>query len=214
MSAEFWRYELTALGPLCIGERVKKGTHRPCLTKAIPFSSIVGALRPLLGFDYDQELVAAGYLTGYESKELMVYAPGDVALGGVKLPLTAELLWGARGLFFVDTSDTAVRQALANLKPDPEITIGAMKSAGFGRCRISKVGEERPEEPVRGSLLSRVPLKYADRFGIKGIQSIHKARYGYLFKPANETTGVYLQSLYEGSDVDGYSFLVKEGDAT
>lgn len=80
MSAEFWQYELIAREPLCIGERIKKGTFRPCLTRAIPFSAIVGALRPVLGLGYDKELIAAGYITGYERIEYLVIAPNDSAL--------------------------------------------------------------------------------------------------------------------------------------
>ncbi|MEW6006743.1 MAG: hypothetical protein AB1595_01110 [bacterium] len=43
MNNRFYEYAFSS-EMLCIGERMKKGTFRPCV-KTIPFSTIVGALK-------------------------------------------------------------------------------------------------------------------------------------------------------------------------
>lgn len=216
MNAEFWEYELLTRWdghdePLCLGERIKKGTFRPCHRQAIPFSSIVGALRSRLGMGLGTEIIAAGYLTGYESEQYSVIAPSDVALGTVKppAPISVQFLRGAKGRVFVDVSDSHIRSALEAESPEFEITLGAMKSTGFGRCLLRRSENAVPMEPVKGKLLTRIPEKLKDRFGI---EDVFKPVYGYLFEPSDVETGKYVKALCEDSEVRGCRFLVKGSD--
>ena len=231
MSMEFWQYKLDTCWEdergyhdelLCIGERIKKGTFRPCLEEAIPFSSAVGALREALGLPYSVELYAVGYISNPKCSppgvEYIVLAPSDVATGGVKspAPLTVQALRGVKGRVFIEISSDEVRKALEEAKPSFLITMGAMKSAGFGRCRLTRVTEDLPLIVTEGRLRTRIPEKHQKHFGIT--DKISKPRYGYLFDTSDEAkrieaTGKYVKSLCEGSIVEGYSFLLGGGDA-
>jgi len=216
MSAVFWEYELlTRWGdhdePLCLGERIKKGTFRPCHKQAIPFSSIVGALRSHLGKDLTTDIFATGYLTGYDSVEYFVMAPTDAALRTVKppAPISVQFLRGARGRVFIDVTDSQMQSALEAESPEFEITLGAMKSTGFGRCLLRRSPNAVSTEPVAGKLLTRIPEKLSERFGIT---EVVKPVYGYLFEPSDLETGKYVRALCEDSEVRGYGFLVKGSD--
>lgn len=217
MKPEFWQYELLtrwrdASGshdePFCIGERIKKGTFRPCLTEAIPCSSIVGALRARLGIGYDRELIAVGYIDRFDRTDYAVTAPSDVALGTVKAPapITVQFLTGVVGRVFVDVSDEAVRDDLEREGREFEISIGALKSTGYGRCLLRRLPDAVHVDMIEGKLRSRIPEKLKDRFGIA---EVTKPIYGYLFEPIDSVTGSYVRALYEGSFVQGYRFLVE-----
>jgi hypothetical protein len=225
MSTEFWQYKLETCWEdehgyhdemLCIGERIKKGTFRPCLREAVPFSSAVGAVREALGLLYSVDLFAAGYISNPKCSppgvEYVTLAPSDAATGGVKppAPLTIEALRGVEGLLFIEISSDEVRKALEEAGQSFLITMGAMKSTGFGRCRLTRVYEDIPMEVVKGRLRTRVPEKHEKRFGI---DVVHKHKYGFLFERLNDKTGIYVKSLFEGSIVEGYSFLLGGGDA-
>jgi len=87
-----------------------------------------------------------------------------------------------------------------------ELTMGAMKSQGFGHCRFRRVGPAAIE-PVRGRLRTRLPL---ERQGDFEIQKVIAPVYGYLFEPTSPVTGEYVLSLFEGSRVVGPKCLVEE----
>lgn len=94
---------------LCIGERVKKGTFKPCIT-TIPCSTISEALNAhleredifALGF-FDDE-----YLSEIDKKKkrgFMVTSPKDSVLLVSKFPLTTEYLIEAKGKVFIKAVD-------------------------------------------------------------------------------------------------------------
>ncbi len=232
MSTEFWQYRLDTCWKdergyhdelLCIGERIKKGTFRPCLEEAIPFSSAVGALREALGLPYSVDLYAAGHICNPKCSppgvEYITLAPSDVATGGVKppAPLTVKALRGVKGRIFVEISSDEVRKALEKIGSPFEITMGAMKSTGFGRCRLTRVFEDVPLVVEPGRLRTRIPERHKEHFGIT--DNVSKPIYGYLFDTSDEAkrndgTGTYVKSLFEGSIIEGYSFLLGGEDAS
>jgi len=61
-------------------------------------------------------------------------------------------------------------------------------------------------EGVKGILNTRIPIKYKDKFLI---EERDKSVYGYLFEPTSETSGIYIKSLFEGSEVVGPKFLLR-----
>lgn len=86
------------------------------------------------------------------------------------------------------------------------IRMGAFKSKGFGNCKLRYV--RTVEKPVikAGRLQTRIPVKHLSLFGISEIKPV----YGYLFEPETPVSGKYVKSLYEGSLVKGYDFLIEE----
>ena len=193
----FWEYELQAK-TLCFGERMKGGLYRPCDTRTIRYSAVTGALRGLFG---GADLHAAGYFVqkdGHNRVEYLTYSPRDDVTGVSILPLTVQFLSDALGCVIVKTEQP--------LSETFEVTMGAMKSHGFGRCRFRRVG---PAEmaPIHGLLRTRLPL---DRQSDFGIQKVMAPVYGYLFEPTSPVTGMYVLSLFEGSWVYGPQCLVEE----
>lgn len=193
---EFWEYRLTSPA-LCLGERVKAGLFRPCDTRTIRYSAITGALRQLL----DGKIHATGYFVPIGSPRhvhLWMYGPRDRAEGVSKLPLTIEYLANVEGRVYLLPGEVQPPGWL-------EFSLGALKSQGFGRCRMELLGAvDSPE--VTGQLLTRIPEDTARVFGVAAQQP----RYGYLFRPTSATTGVYIRSLFEDSRVRGPACLVKE----
>lgn len=194
----FWEYELRA-GTLCLGERMKGGLFRPCSTRAIRYSSVTGALREYFGWS---DLHAAGHFVkkaGHNSVEYLTYAPGDDIIRVSKLPLTVQFLTNAFGYVIIKTSKDALPEAF-------EVSMGAMKSQGFGRCRFEHKGPAEMRV-VRGRLLTRLPVHSAAEFEI---QEVVAPVYGYLFQPTSPFSGEYVLSLFEGSEVYGPKCLVEE----
>jgi len=196
----FWEYELRA-ETLCLGERMKGGLFRPCDTRTIRYSSITGALRQHFGL---ADLHAAGYFVdkaGHNRVEYLTYSPRDDLVGVSKLPLTIQ--------FLADVLGRVVVKASADSLPEEfELTMGAMKSEGFGRCRFRRQGFA-DMETIRGRLLTRIPVDKAQEFQVRVVSPI----YGYLFAPTSLASGEYVRSLFEGSEVYGPRCLVKEETA-
>jgi len=184
---------------LCMGERIKGGLFRPC-AKTIRYSQISGALRKKFGA---KEIHAAGYLVegnGYNKIDYLIYSPRDKARAVSKVPLQVEFLTNVYGKVYALENDYT-----ANLPQKFEILMGALISKGFGLCRLNKhktieVGSAKP-----GLLRTRIPLDKQETFGIKNIL---KPVYGYLFEPTSPTSGIYVLSLFEGSEVVAPEFLV------
>lgn len=202
-------YELTA-DILCIGERVKKGTFKPCI-KTIPFSSITGALKDRLNIT---EIYAVGklepdYLANIDQfRQIHIYSPRYVFEDVAKVPLKIEFLTDVRAKVYVLLEDgEAEKFVMDKNNRDFDITMGAFKSKGFGRCRLRF--SRLLENPVvkTGKLLSRIPEKCAAHFGIRDVK---KPVYGYLFEPVTKITGKYVRSLFEGSIVEGNDFVIEE----
>jgi hypothetical protein len=190
-----WEYSLTAPS-LCLGERLKAGLFRPCDTRTIRYSAITGALRQLL----PGEVHAAGYILQEPSPTACywVYGPRDRGVGVSKLPITVQFLANVEGRVYLVANNTEPPRWL-------EFSLGALKSYGFGRCRMELLAQVEPPI-VRGRLLTRLPEDVAPLFSVASIQP----RYGYLFRPTSSTDGIYVRSLFEDSLVEGPSSLVKE----
>lgn len=197
---EFVEYHLTSES-LYLGERAKGGIFKPCL-KTIPFSQISGALNAKFG---PGDFKAVGYLSGdirYNNTEYMTYAPKDRISGTSKLPLQVEILTNVSAkVFLLKNKDSEA------LPDEFEITIGGLKSKGFGACRLKKMGVIDANKVSKGILNVRIPVDEKDFFNIK---NIIKPVYGYLFKKMPDTlTGNYILSLFEGSEVVAPTFLLR-----
>ena len=203
--AAFWEYRLTA-NILCIGERFKKGLVRPCV-KTIPYSTITGALRQeVLGRRSWEDCGHAVGCIGKCEEVTLVGGPRDTVTGVSKLPLMVQALTKVEGrVYIVYDEDTK------DLPPEMEFSMGALKSKGFGRVRLARVGGKPVESGALqiGYLNTRLPddEELLQRFGI---QDVKKPVYGYLFKPTSDTDGVWVKSLFEGSVVIGPGLLVGE----
>ncbi|HEC88520.1 MAG TPA: hypothetical protein ENI52_04295 [Thermoplasmata archaeon] len=186
---------------LCMGERIKKGTFRPTI-RTIPYSQITGALKSLFG---GKEIHAVGHLVKdkkYNKVDYLTYSPRDRGLEISKLPLTIEFLTDVLGYVYVLENDF-VRE----FPEEFEIWMGAMKSRGFGLCTLKKSREITDLAIKPGILNTRIPEEHLSQFGIR---KIIKPVYGYLFRPTSDNTGVYLRSLFDGSEIAGPEFLLEK----
>ncbi len=192
---KFYEYKLSSRA-LCLGERLKAGLFRPSDTRTIRYSAITGALRQFL----PGEVHAAGYFLREPEVKYWVYGPRDRGTGVSKLPITVLYLANADGRVYLLADGLSPPERL-------EFSLGALKSHGLGRCRMDRIGVvESPS--ARGRLLTRLPEEVAPLFGVTAVQP----RYGYLFRPASPTHGVYIRSLFEDSLVEGPACLVQEAE--
>lgn len=210
---KFIEYTLTS-DMLCMGERIKKAQFRPAVI-TIPYSQITGALQACYGNgEYGnkaKDIHAVGYFPFKNEQEfrkkhirILTHSPRDRAINTSILPLYVEYLVNVEGRVFIKETDD-IKDVLESDKPF-SIYMGALKSKGFGRCVLRRIGNIDELGIMRGTLNTRIPEELKDIFVIK---KIIKPRYGYLFKPTSETSGVYVLSLFEGSEVVGPRFLLK-----
>ena len=205
---------------LYLGERVKKGTFKPSISPRgkrykqgdiltrilpVPYSTITGALRSLLG--EESEIHAIGKMTKY-NVEYMSIAPYDSALIAAKLPITVEYLADVEGEVYVKKTDN-----LPSLQTvEPGFVMGGMKSKGFGACEVVSIKEYEPKViEEEGLFLSRIYYddEIMGHFGIRQ-EDIIKKYWGYLFRKTSEFDGYYQKSLFEHSIIrKGYDFLVE-----
>jgi len=184
---------------LCMGERIKGGLFRPC-SRTIRYSQISGALRRKFS---TKEIHAAGYLldsNGYNKTDYLIYSPRERVKGISKVPLEIEFLVNVRGKVFIQENDFA-----SAFPQQFEILMGALISKGFGSCKLNRVRVVETEPPRRGVLRTRIPL---DKIEVFNIRRIIRPVYGYLFEPTSPTSGKYVLSLFEGSEVVAPEFLV------
>jgi len=204
----YLEYELTS-DILCLGERVKKGIFKPCI-RTIPFSSITGALRETFN---NQNIFAVGKLDEIYLKEIdkfrqiHVYSPRYRCEDVAKVPLQIEYLTNVQGRVYISLQHEDIEGFRKEVEKCNEISLGAFKSKGFGRCRLSYVQTINSPAIKTGILQSRIPEKHLPVFGISEVK---KPIYGYLFEPDSPISGKYIKSLFEGSLVKGYDFLIKE----
>jgi hypothetical protein len=189
---------------LCMGERVKGGLFRPC-AKTIRYSQISGALRKKFG---ENEIHAAGYLVeenGYNKVDYFIYSPRDRARAISKVPLQIEFLTNVQGKVYVLEDEFTAK----NLPDKFGILMGALISKGFGSCTLikRKFAEDKPL--ALGTLRTRIPINKLDIFGIEE-SNIKRPVYGYLFEPTSLTSGMYVLSLFEGSEMVAPRFLILE----
>lgn len=205
---------------LYLGERIKKGTFKPAIsprgrrykqrnilsdTLPVPYSTITGALRALLGEKDD--IHAIGKMTEFQVEYLSI-APYDNALNAAKLPITIEYLSDVIGEIYVKKTD--------NLPPlqflEAGFVMGGMKSKGFGTCKVKSITEYEPTIiKQEGRFLSRIYYdnEIMEHFGIRN-ENITKVYWGYLFRKTSEFNGYYQKSIFEQSTIkNSYDFLVE-----
>jgi len=201
----FLHFELKTKA-LAIGERIKGGTFRPCI-ETIPTSTLKGSFRDHFGLE---DVLAIGFFReDTYQKDIFSYAPFDAFLGTAKLPISLEYLKPAYDTKAVEADIYVVKNEAVKLlvKDAPtEISLGALKSKGFGRCELRYIGEIKPNLKV-GYMKGRL-LK--DECNVFGITKVIKPCYGYLFYPTSEVSGVYKRALFEGSIIEGPEILIKE----
>lgn len=201
MANSFWQYDLINLGePLCLGERVNKGTYRGTLDTCIPYSQISGALAA----KFNQPYHAVGILHRSEM-ERFSFALQDVARGVAKLTLDVAAISKVKASVYVWSDPSAQDE----LPVQFVVRLGALRSKGFGLCRLSnkRAVAESDQVNVMGELRTRIPEKELGHFAIEPQAPL----YGYLFEPnANRLSGRYVRALVEASIVRGPKFLVRE----
>jgi len=191
---EYLEYSLKS-DALILGERVKGGIFRPSC-KTLRWSTITMALRK---WTRREDLHAAGVLNSYKS-DYFVYSPTERVTKISKIPLQAEVLNDVEGKVYIVKNDDL------ELPNEFKIFLGALISKGFGKCDLQFEKEIKNAKIDRGTLNTRIPLEYKDLFSIKNIM---KPVYGYLFEPTSKTSGIYIKSLFEGSEVVGPDFLFR-----
>jgi hypothetical protein len=203
MPASFFHYRLTA-DTLCLGERTRGGTFRPCAS-VFSYPTLVGALKEAL--DITDPLHASARFVQEPRREVLTFAPRDRARGVSSIPLQVEYLVDARADLYILQSDS-----MGGLHDSFSFTIGALRSKGLGRCLAERLPDHTCDSPSRrpGRLCLRLPDPNLDpqikaAFGIGGITA---ARYGYLFKLSSPTSGNYLRSLFEGSKLHCYDVIL------
>jgi len=200
---EFLIYELTA-NAIHLGERAKGNLFKPCL-QTIPYTAITGALMRRFAQAEGGGIKAVGYLensVGRNRVELLTYSPRDRVVEISKIPLQVEFLSNVLATVVV-----IAREAALHLPEHFQITLGGMRSHGFGSADL-RFREKRPAgNPRPGLLRVRLPEEEAAPFDIVKIQT---PMLGYLFKPTPGThTGVYVRALFEGSRVVGPEILLQ-----
>ncbi len=206
----FLHLRLTTRG-IAIGERVKKGTFRPCVDN-LPSSTLIGCFREHFGL---RQTVALGiFRPGSYRKETLTYAPFDACLRTAKLPLTLEYLVPAgQGEIQADVYVVSTAEARRVFTTSPGywvISLGAMRSKGLGESSLKYIEELNP---ARRTGVLRAHLRESDArvVGIDLEQDLIRPQYGYLFRPDSYGIGgQYERALFTGTIVTGPDFLIGE----
>lgn len=187
---------------IIIGERIKGGIYRPCL-ETIPSSTVQGAFKYALGID----VRGVGFFEAgtYEIRDF-TYSVKDKYLGVAKVPFTSSCLYPSgkekiKAKIYLKENSSINKYKLQNLV----FTLGALKSKGFGKTRVTKV-EEVEVEIKQGVLNVRVIEDDASALGITAISPV----YGYLFYSENPISGVYKRAFFEESLVKAPEVMLKE----
>jgi len=188
-----------------IGERIKGGTFRPC-QDTIPSSTIEGTLKHYFGV----EVPAVGFFeeNTYEFDEF-TYSVRDKFLNVSKMPITTTYL-RPKGVHRKIKAKIYIPYSrgvgLKNELKDAEFQLGALKSKGFGKSKIVKVGEIE-SEIKQGILKVKLFEEEAGEFEIELVSPV----YGYLFKPDRFSIGgVYKRALFPCSLVKAPEVLLRE----
>lgn len=187
---------------IIIGERVKGGIYRPCL-ETIPSSTVKGAFKHSMGLD----VKGVGFFEQgtYEVREF-TYSVKDKFLEVAKMPFTSSYLHPTKhtkikGEIYI-VKDNAID---INIFQNLTLTLGALKSKGFGRSTVVNI-EEIESEIKQGFLKVKVFEDEASIFGINVLSPV----YGYLFYSENSISGMYKKALFEGSLVKAPEVFLKE----
>lgn len=152
------------------------------------------ALRKWTG---NENIQAVGVIDSCNS-DYFVYSPMERFTKTSKIPIQTEFLTNVKGRVYI------LKTEGLNLPNKFKIFLGALISKGFGQCELIKKREIINAKIENGILNTRIPYKYQDVFLIDEIKPV----YGYLFEPTSKTTGFYIKSLFEGSEVKGPTFLL------
>lgn len=202
----FLHFELKTQA-IAIGERIKGGTFRPCIEN-IPTSTLKGSFKDHFGL---ANALAIGFFReDTYQKDIFTYAPFDTFLGTAKLPISLGYLKPSNGTRAIIADIYAVKngttESISKATPT-EISLGALKSKGFGRCELRYIQEVKTNLKI-GYLKGRLLEEECNTFGIT---KVIKPCYGYLFYPTSEVSGVYKRALFEGSIIEGPGILIGEG---
>lgn len=207
---KFLKLQLTAKA-VAIGERVKKGTFRPCV-ETIPTSTLMGCFIEHFGLS---NFVAIGlFERDSYVKKLHTYAPSDSAIGMAKLPLIIEYLAPKdnteelTGNVFISATEETNR--IFNCDKDFLVSLGALRSKGFGQVRLHFDSELQPIRKV-GYLRGNLRESDASAFGIDLQKDLISTNYGFLFRPdIHRISGQYERALFSGTILEGPDFLIGE----
>ena len=201
---------LLDIDSIIIGERIKGGVFRPC-QQTIPSSTIEGALRHR--FNLEATVPAVGILEegSYLMKEF-VYGVQDRMLGNAKVPIFTNYLTPNRAhcekirakIYIPDNQYNACK----GISKNAEFYMGALKTKGFGKCRIIRM-DKRDFMIKQGLLNVKVFSDEVKYFSIEPISPI----YGLLFKPDPKMQfmkGTYQKSLFPESLVMAPEVFLKE----
>lgn len=198
---KFLKLEVEA-DSVIIGERLKGGIYRPCL-ETIPSTTVKGAFRHALGID----VIGVGTFEAgtYELRDF-TYSVKDKFLETAKMPLISSCLYSAgnqkiKATIYLAKNSSIDVTKLNNLT----FAIGALKSKGFGKAKVVRIGEIE-SETRQGLLKVRVLEEDAPALGITPLSPV----YGYLFRPSNPLSGVYQRALFEGSLVKAPEIFLME----
>lgn len=190
----FLHYWLEA-DTLCLGERIRAGTFRPCIN-VFTYTALVGAFKTRFPHPYRKIHAVGRFIHNKDNtnlREIMTFSPRDRGREVSVVPLEIEYIVNVQAEVFVFKNDFTITW------PD-EFTmyLGAMKSKGFGHCRMKKIGTVPRRNPTPGILAVRMPEDPAlyEAFNIRKVVS---PVYGYLFKPDTGGTGHYIRSLFEAT---------------
>ncbi|WP_421078523.1 hypothetical protein Mjas_04280 [Methanothermococcus sp. Ax23] len=194
-----------------IGERIKGGVYRPC-QETIPSSTIEGALKHYFGV----EVPAVGFFEkdSYEFDEFTC-SVRDRVFETSKIPLFTEYIKPENGdnnikaEVYIPLKRAEEEGLHKEILEGFEFQMGALKSKGFGRTKITKV-EEIESKLKQGFLNVKLFEDEAEDFGIKIISPI----YGYLFKSKDLVSGIYKRALFPRSLVKAPDVLIKNMEGT
>ncbi|MCX8052388.1 MAG: hypothetical protein N3B12_01140 [Armatimonadetes bacterium] len=196
----FLHYQLKA-DLLCLGERIRGGIFRPCL-EVFTYTGLAGALKSRFPHPY-RSIHAVGRFR-HKSRHILVFSPRDRGREVSAVPLEIEYLADVEADLYVQLNDFTATW------PDHfTLRLGAMKSKGFGECRVDKIGEVKPGEPKYGKLAVRLPDDPVVLEAL-GVMEVKAPVYGYLFRPDRGGTGHYELGLFENSIVKADPILLKE----
>jgi hypothetical protein len=210
MTLTFLKLRLTTQA-IAVGERIKKGTFRPCI-ETLPTSTLMGCFYQY--FELQDNVVIGFFERDTYQKAIFTYAPFDASLGTAKLPLSLEYLAPKEGLqeiageVYIEATN-ATRSIFTKNGGTHQVVMGALRSKGFGHCKLSFEKEIQPERKV-GYLRGNLRISDLAAFGITPRKDVILERYGYLFRPdAYHVSGKYEKALFTGTILEGPDFLIE-----
>lgn len=197
----FLAYELRSQ-MLCLGERAKGGLFRPC-AGVFGYCAVTGTLSayfPQMG----PLRAMARFVDGHSGnkRRILSFSPRDRARGLSIVPLEIEYLADVRAEVFV-----LLNEETAKFPQAFEISMGGMKSKGFGKCELERKKDVVVcKNPQLGTLRARIPEE-SNVMQAFGVRNVLRPIYGYLYRPTSSAGGIYQRSLFEGTRLVAYDIL-------